>query len=103
MKRQLYIKPTRNKHESGFRCFEVGYILKMSDDNRVIKKQVLGRDSDHIYQDGLILIGKGKPFCLNMDLTMDGYIRLFSHGLELRWEGEMALSSAEIVAKNRRK
>lgn len=74
-----YIKPTRFKHDSGFRCFEVGYIDEMSDDNRVIKKRVLGTGSDHIFQDYMMMVGEAKPFCLNIDLTMDGYIRFFIH------------------------
>jgi len=74
-----YIKPTRNKHESGFRCFEVGYIDEIDDKNKVTKKRVLGTGSDHIFQDYMMLIGETKPFSLNMDLTMDGYIRFFIH------------------------
>ena len=91
-----YIKPTRNKHDSGFRCFEVGYILKMSKDNKVLKKQVLGRYSDHIHQDYMMLLGEVKPFCLNMDLTMDGYIRFFVYDRGLVWAHEMGLSSMEL-------
>ena len=97
--KQPYIKLTRFKHESGFRCFEVGYILKMSKDNKVIKKQIIGTCSDHINQDYMMLINKFKPFCLNLDLTMDGYIRFFSHGLVIGWEDDIALSTATLVVK----
>jgi hypothetical protein len=95
-----YIKPTRYKHDSGFRCFEVGYILKMSDDNKVIKKKVLGCNSDHIHQDYIqVLIDRNPVYALNMDLTMDGYIRFFSHGHQLEWNFPMGLSSMGLKAK----
>ena len=96
MKKQCYIKPTRHVHDSGFRTFEVGYILKITSDNKVAKKKVLGERSDHIYQDFMILIKKKRPYCLNMDLTMDGYIRLFSHEGDLEWDNDMAMSSAQL-------
>ncbi len=103
MKKTPYIKPTRRVHESGFRCFEVGYILKMSKDNKVAKKQVLGEYSDHIFQDYMMLTGETKPFCLNMDLTMDGYIRLFTHDKGDRvlcWdEDSFATSSMGLILK----
>ena len=94
--KQPYIKPTRYVHDSGFRIFEVGYILEMDNNNKVKRKQVLGRCSDHIYQDYMMLIGETKPFCLNLDLTKDGYIRFFSYGKELVWDDEMALSSMAL-------
>lgn len=88
-----YIKPTRYMHDSGFRTFEVGYITKMSDKNTVLEKIVLCSCSDHIYQDYGILVGNS-TFCLNMDLTRDGYIRFFVHGNIVVWDSEkFALSS----------
>jgi len=100
MTKQPYIKPTRFVHDSGFRCFEVGYILKMSNKNTVEEKQVLGTGSDHIYQDYMMLIGETKPFCLNMDLTKDGYIRFFSHKEELCWDSDNGFSSMGLTVKN---
>ena len=47
----------------------------------------------------MMLINKFKPFCLNLDLTMDGYIRFFSHGLVIGWEDDIALSTATLVVK----
>lgn len=97
--RQPYIKPTRYIHDSGFFCFEVGYILKIDDKNRVTEKQVLGKGSDHIYQDYSMLSSKKEPFSLNMDLTRDGHIRLFTHkeGKTLAWEDETCFSSMGLI------
>jgi hypothetical protein len=92
---QPYIKPTRHVHDSGFRTFEVGYILEMTSKNTVAKKKVLGEYSDHIFQDYMMIVDKTPIFCLNMDLTMDGYIRFFAHSGELIWDsiGDFATSS----------
>ena len=88
-----YIKPNRHVHDSGYRCFEVGYILEMTEDRKVKEKQVLGEYSDHIYQDYMMLVGESKPFSINIDLTTDGYLRFFSHGKTLAWDYESGLSS----------
>lgn len=101
VKKQPYIKPTRFKHDSGFRCFEVGYILEMSDKNKVLKKEVLGRGTDHIYQDYMMMIGNVKPFRLNIDLTMDGYIRFFVHDRELVWGSPFGSSSMSLKVADR--
>lgn len=100
--KQPYIKPTRHVHDSGWRTFEVGYILEMKD-NKVSKKEVLGEYSDHIFQDYMMLVGETKPFCLNMDLTLDGYIRFFIHENNkiLCWDSHgMAFSSMGLVVKD---
>jgi len=97
-----YIKPNKNIHDSGFRCFEVGYILEMKDNNRVTRKQVLGKYTDHINQDYGILTGEGKKYTINMDMTVDGCIRIWTHGAELEWEHDMALSTATLVVKEER-
>lgn len=92
-KAYCYIKPTRYVHESGFRCFEVGY-LTISNDNRVKDKLVLSTGSDHIqlyeYFDNGI-----KP---NLDLLLDGYIRIFPFDSNNYWWGSMdyVLSSAQL-------
>ena len=94
--KQCYIKPTRHVHDSGFRTFEIGYILEMDNKNRVKRKQVLGQCSDHIYQDYMNLLEGKIVYCLNFDLTMDGYIRIFSHEGKVVWNDDMALSSAGL-------
>lgn len=89
-----YIKPNMHKHESGFRCFEVGY-LTVGDDNKMKEKLVLSKYSDHIqlYQ---YFDVKLEP---NLDLLLDGYIRIYNIGSgENIWWGSMdyVLSSAQI-------
>jgi len=92
-----YIKPNRYVHDSGFRCFEVGY-LTIGAGNRMEDKLVLNATSDHIqlYND---YINNGlKP---NLDLLLDGYIRIYSLGAkreELYWWGNMdfVCSSAQL-------
>lgn len=89
-----YIKPNRYKHESGFRCFEVGY-LTMGDDRKMEDKLVLNCYSDHIqlYQ---YFDVKLEP---NLDLMLDGYIRIFNIGSKDNyWWGNMdfVMSSAQI-------
>lgn len=93
--KQCYIKPTRHVHDSGFRTFEIGYILEMDNKNRVKRKQVLGQHSDHIYQDYMNLVQGKHIYCLNFDLTMDGYIRIWSYEGQVVWEDFIA-SSAEL-------
>jgi hypothetical protein len=93
--KQCYIKPTRRVHDSGFRMFEVGYILEMDNKNRVKRKQVLTEYSDHIYQDYMNLVVGKNIYCLNFDLTMDGYIRIWSYDGQVVWE-DMPMSSAEL-------
>lgn len=97
--KQPYIKPTRRMHDSGYRCFEVGYIIKMDEKGRVVEKKVLGMGSDHIHQDYLSVID-GNPFSLNMDLTKDGYIRFFSYGKQLEWDSEFGLSSMGLTVSD---
>lgn len=95
-----YIKPTMKVHDSGFRIFEVGYCeIKNA---KVVNKRVIGKCSDHIQTDSGVLIGK-KPFSINMDLTKDGYIRLWSKQGELVWNMEdFAISSMELVLKEKK-
>lgn len=101
--RTVYIKPTRFVHDSGYRMFEVGYILEMGDDKKVKRKEVLGNCSDHIFQDYMHGEHGGKYYSLNFDLTKDGYIRIWSHAGQLVWE-DMPLSSAQLnfIPKNRK-
>ena len=104
-KANCYIKPNRFKHDSGFRCFEVGY-LELGDNNKVADKLVLGMYSDHIHQDYLAGIDlKHEHFKINMDLTLDGYIRIWSHDGIIAWEDgttSHVVSSAELTLIEKR-
>jgi hypothetical protein len=94
-----YIKPTRLKHESGFRCFELGYCT-IGNDNKVDKKFVLSNWSDHMHTDFMQLLGWG-VVPLNMDLTLDGHIRIWGSEKHIvKWEGEgMVVSSVALTTK----
>ena len=93
-----YIKPTRYVHDSGFRCFEVGY-CKIGKDNRVIDKKVIGIGTDHIWIENLT--SSNRNVDVNLDLTRDGYIRFFSK-FPLRWINEIPLSSMTIEVGKKR-
>ena len=98
MSKMCYIKPTRFKHSSGFRTFEVGYITKMSDDGKVLEKDVVTSGSDHIYQNYAALYDTKQAFGINMDLTNDGYIRIWGNGKkEVHWESDTGYSSMELT------
>jgi hypothetical protein len=84
-----YIKKNRYKHDSGFGCFEVGYIIienaKMKD------KLIIGEYTDHIWFNHLFK--KEDLHTLNLDVTTDGYIRFFSHINIIKWDCEFGLST----------
>jgi hypothetical protein len=44
--------------------------------------------TDHVFTDFMVLTGERKPFSISMDLTKDGYIRLWSNQGELKWDNE---------------
>jgi hypothetical protein len=97
-KANCYIKPTRYMHSSGFRCFEVGY-CELGKNNRVTKKLVLGSGSDHIYLSSMQILVAKQGIPLSMDLTRDGYIRLWSTGEPIVWNtiNGFVVSSADLV------
>lgn len=87
-----YIKPTRRIHESGYRIFECGYII--SGENKKCKEKIiLGERSDHI---SLSIIRENKNIYLNLDLTKDGYIRIFSDG-PIKWGIVVSSAFLEIL------
>ena len=78
-----YIKQTKRKHESGFRCFEIGYI---ADD--LTTKVVIGKYSDHVWSYSI----KPRTMDLNMDIMPGGEIRLHSfEGVKWRYAGSSAI------------
>ena len=77
-----YFKPTTRVHDSGFRCFECGY-LQIGDDNKAAKKVVIARGVDHITNWLFGLTGEAVAF--DMDLLRDGNIRIFNHQRPLFW------------------
>ena len=96
--RYPYIKPTRRKHDSGFRCFEVGYCERGAK-NQAINIQVLGQCSDHILLSSFI----NQNSDINLDLTTNGYIRIYSmSGDTLEWRSPYCLSTMVIKSRDAR-
>lgn len=94
-----YIKPTRRIHDSGFRCFEVGYIIQEDGEER---PEILGNGTDHVHTDFMALI-EGPRFGINIDLDRKGYIRFFSHEGDLVWNSSIGLSSMGLKLIPRQK
>lgn len=89
-----YFKPTRCVHDSGYRCFEIGCCEMDETGHKIKDKLVLGQCTDHVW---FLNLKKEGIDTISMDMTKDGYIRVFSnHGLGLSWDNnfDFALSSA---------
>ena len=76
-----YFRPTRRVHDSGFRCFECGYLI-MSGNARAEKKVVIGTYVDNISNADF----DGSIQEIRMDLLLDGNTRLFNHRYALFWD-----------------
>lgn len=103
MSRLPYIKPTQFKHDSGFRTFEVGY-CDIDTNNRATNIKAIGNYCDHVNQDYMMLVGNLRPFCINIDLTVNGYIRLFildAKGKELCWDSEWPASTMTLTIRDK--
>lgn len=86
-----YIKPTRNKHDSGYNKFECGYIDVRQGHNPT-HKYVVAKSADHIYTNPNL------PF-VHMDSIDGGYIRIWSNEVDIKWLEEFDLfSDMELVA-----
>lgn len=86
-----YIKPTRNKHDSGYNKFECG-CLNADEGANPTHKYVVSRSSDHVQTNFNL-----PP--VHMDLIDGGYIRIWSHGTDVKWLTEYDLfSDMELVA-----
>ena len=96
-----YIKPNRYVHESGYRCFEVGY-LTVGDNRKVKEKKVLSMGSDHIQ---LYQYFHNEGVEPNLDILLDGYIRIYNIGSRDNfWWGSLdfVVSSAQISLLEKR-
>ncbi len=95
-KANCYCKPTKYVHDSGFRCFEIGY-CELGGNNKVLDKLVLGQCSDHLWFTDVLR----NLDSLNMDLTKDGYIRFFSHKNIFTWDNSfnfvVSTASLEVM------
>ncbi len=77
-----YFRPTTRVHDSGYRCFECGYLV-MGEDSKAAKKVIIARGVDHITNWLFSPTGEAIPF--DMDLLRDGNIRIFNHTQPLFW------------------
>jgi len=82
-----YIKPSKKTHEdTGFRCFEVGYLIVNKTGLKIKEKIILTKDCDSIQTCGYP--HENKVFLVRMDLLLDGYIRLW-HNHNPIWWGDL--------------
>lgn len=85
-----YIKPTRNKHDSGYNKFECGY-LDVDEGANPTHKYVVAKSADHI------CIHLNLP-PVHMDSIDGGYIRIWSNEVDVKWSEEFDLfSDMELV------
>ena len=91
-----YIKKNRLKHDSGYGCFEVGY-MTIDENAKMQNKFIVGNYTDHIWfnktlKDLNIEI-------INIDVTLDGYIRFHSRE-RIKWDTDFGLSTMGFEKTN---
>jgi len=84
-KATCYIKKNRYKHDSGYGCFEIGYLIEKNE--KMKEKIVIGNGTDHIWFYNS-LSNNFDPSEINIDVTLDGYIRFWVHKKFLIWDDE---------------
>ena len=94
-----YFKPTARVHDSGFRCFECGY-LQIGDKNKAAKKVVIATMIDHIMFSEW-LSTKWVPQEVNLDLLKSGEIRIYNLERHLYWS--IPGSSDACITTNKEK
>ena len=87
-----YFKPTTRVHDSGYRCFECGY-LQIGDKNKAVKKVVIATGVDHIMN----FEWSGRPQEIHLDLLKSGEIRIFNNVKRPYWS-ILGFSDAHITA-----
>lgn len=79
-----YFKPNKRIHDSGYRCFEIGYCTLSKDGRRIKDKKILNQYCDHIWN--LNFQNKEISYTpINLDVLLDGYIRVFDSHNTLWW------------------
>ena len=94
-KKALYIKPINELHESGFKLIEVGYVNKNNGECEVV-----GRCSDAIHFGSSICGMNVMPKDLNIDVSPNGVINIWSYKDELEWQLPI-LSDAQVIVKRK--
>lgn len=72
-----YFKPTTRVHDSGYRCFECGY-LQIGAKNKAVKKVVIAIGVDHIMNFEWLTTEHALQE-INLDLLKSGEIRIFNN------------------------
>jgi len=80
-----FFKQNKRKHDSGYRCFDVGYV--MAEENKVIDEVIIGTYTDHI--------GLNDEVKCNIDIMDDGKIRIHSKKW-VKWSRSIGGSSMYI-------
>lgn len=89
MRNNIYIKPLEELHDSGYKFIEVGYVTPEG-------LNPIGRCSD-VINFGFASMDK-MPKDLNIDISADGTINLFSFSDNLEWKLPLG-SNAMVVVK----
>ena len=91
--KMLYFKPTEQLHDSGYRMIEVGYLDEFGE------KSIVGLCSDVI---NFGFAGMHKmPKELNIDITLEGYINIWSDTEELEWKLPVLSNAIVVVIKRK--
>lgn len=75
-----YFKPTTRVHDSGYRCFECGY-LQIGAKNKAVKKVVIATRVDNIMNSDWSRVLQE----IHLDLLKSGEIRIFNNGKRPYW------------------
>lgn len=81
-----YFKPNGHIHDSGYRCFEIGYCTLDKNGKRVKDKMILNQWCDHIWNFDF-QNNKASYTPINLDVLLDGHIRVFTQSAILWWGG----------------
>lgn len=75
-----YFKPTTRVHDSGYRCFECGY-LQIGAKNKAVKKVVIATKVDNIMNSDWSRVLQE----IHLDLLKSGEIRIFNNEKRPYW------------------
>lgn len=87
-----YFKPTTRVHDSGYRCFECGY-LQIGAKNKAVKKIVIATRVDNIMNSDWSRVLQE----IHLDLLKSGEIRIFNNVKRPYW-AILGFSDAHITA-----
>jgi len=83
-----YFKQNRIKHDSGYRCFDMGYLREKG--GVVVESKLIGTCSDHIYFSNI------EELFVNFDIMHDGKIRIHNNFKQIRWMAPFTVSTMHV-------